>query len=155
MKKVILVVTALVGLLITSITSQAALEWTLDECKQHWGNPIDKHQISGAGRMAYLFASKGYQIAVYFRNSKVCRVAYSRDGALDPATIDGLLSSNAPEATWSPPFKDVAEGTYRFNGQVNGEFCYSAVATPQYLVIWNKKDDDAVRAEQEKQDKDL
>jgi hypothetical protein len=88
-------------------TSKAALGWTLEECKQHFGRLL-KHERQGAiddyGRSQYYFESKGFIVFVYLLNGIVSRVGYlSVDGyELAPGKIDVLLQANS-DGTWLPP----------------------------------------------------
>src|SRR5260370_25169766 len=79
-------------------TAKAALGWTLEECKQHFGRLL-KHQTQGErdayGRRQYYFEAKDFYVLVYLLNDTVSRVGYLRvNGAdLSPGEIDVLLAA--------------------------------------------------------------
>ena len=106
MKKTLLILTALASLTMAN-SSRAALGWTLDECKQHWGEPVR----SWAGdRTYYMFEFNNYIICVAFLHDKVSRAQYCRNvpDSLSSEEIQSILKVNTPSVIWpiKPDVKD-------------------------------------------------
>jgi hypothetical protein len=154
MLKIISIITALASL--TLANAQAGLGWTLAECKQHYGKQI-KAPYQTSGRTCYTFASKGYLIGAVFLNNTVARVIYYRDLDFDLGRVNTFLQSNAPEATWAGPEKNDTDGSYRFQGVVDGEIAYYASVSPdsKVLGIWTIADDNVIDAVQQDDAKNL
>jgi hypothetical protein len=133
MRKITLVLTALASLAIAS-TSQAAIGWTLDECKSHFH---DDHPLSTGkddlGLDQYMFNAQGFRITVAFdETEKVISVMYLTP-SFEDGDIDKILKNNAPNAKWEEGsnhgvFADTSKPAYWFATE-NGKHNYFAVLT--------------------------
>jgi hypothetical protein len=85
MKRIFLSLLAVASLGTTN--AQAGLGWTLDECKQHYGEALPLEVKPYAGRVKYAFHAKGFDILVFILNGKVSRVGYLGESALDLGQI--------------------------------------------------------------------
>jgi hypothetical protein len=92
MKTVILSMVALASLTIAS-SAYAGLGWSLDECRQHYGQEDPENHSA----QATVFNVKGYEIDVWFLNQKVSRIAYCKSSPLLDNIVPDLLDQNAPD----------------------------------------------------------
>ena len=129
-KKAILTLTACVSLTIAH-TSQAALGWTLEECKQHFKSDGFAQGKNEIGLDAYQFNTQGFWINVTFKDDKVVSVIYAAQHLSD-RQIDNLLKNNAPGATWRKVdkglFPDPKKPTY-WQGSADGVDKFFSVLT--------------------------
>jgi len=151
MKKTLLILTALASLTMAN-SSRAALGWTLDECKQHWGEPVR----SWAGdRTYYMFEFKNYIICVGFLHDKVSRAQYSRNvpDSLPSEEIQSILKVNAPSVVWplKPDVKDdLGHKTYEW--VATG---VSAILEDNMLMVLTDKENEYTNKQREKNSSDL
>jgi hypothetical protein len=149
MKKILLLLTVIASLTIAN--AQAGLGWTLDECKQHYGEALPFDVKPYAGRVEYAFHAKGFDILVFILNGKVSRVAYLGESALDLGQIHNLLVSNAPGVVWDGPIKDPVSNGFRYIGTKEGssDVVYWAQSGKSddrdFIAIWNAEDNKAVK----------
>ena len=155
-KNLAFIITAAIGL-ITTYHTQARLEWTLDDCKQQYGQPLIEPVPDADGRMAAVFScffqTKGYFILTLFRNDRVSRIWYTKtESSFDPETVGHFLSSNAPGAVWSRRYRDKQDITIsRWDGIKEGKPAYFASLDQKgTLRIWTKEDIDATNANRRK-----
>jgi hypothetical protein len=143
MKKAIFLLMAAVALM-TVPTSQAGLGWTFDQCVERYGPITSPNTRMKDGAVACSFTAKGYHIVAYFTTNVVSRIAYERDSSFDTAGVADFLRSNAPGADWRGPEKDDSDGSYRWQGTVDGAYAFSAGLTHNghILVIWTKENND-------------
>jgi hypothetical protein len=91
---------AAVGLLFSAASSQAALGWSLAECREHYKSKGTSDGIDDLGLDAYSFSTQGYTISVALEKDKVISVTYATLN-FDTGVIDQILAVNAPKATWT------------------------------------------------------
>ena len=81
-------------------TSRAAIGWTLDECKQHYGSEGTADGKDELGLESYEFSAQGYRINVSLdETGKVISVSYMTPTFEDGA-IDKILANNGPNLNW-------------------------------------------------------
>jgi hypothetical protein len=57
--------------------SKAALGWTLDQCKEHWGQPTVAPMFT-KGFYCCVFQNDGYSIVAFTKENKVVAVSYGK-----------------------------------------------------------------------------
>jgi hypothetical protein len=117
MKKILLMTVTVAGFMIAN-AAQAALGWTLAECKQHYGADGTTNGKDELGLDSYDFSAQGYKINVSIdETGKVITVSYMTP-SFDDGAIDKILANNAPNVTWSAGsnqgmFSDKSKPSYR------------------------------------------
>jgi hypothetical protein len=116
----------LAAIALFSKTAVAGLGWTLDECKEHYGEPIQS-TAHALGIAEYVFSVRDFFIDVDIdQKGKVGLIIYHKS-SLDEDVITQLLEQNAPKATWSP---DKLHSAWR--GSENGSAKYVAMLVQNF-----------------------
>jgi hypothetical protein len=131
MKTVLIALAA--GLMVFEFTSvgRAALGWTLDQCKSHFGSEPLTSQLDDMGLMEYEFRTRGYTIRVTLKAGTVISVIYLSLN-IDGDTIQALLSENAPNADWNH-WALMKNGHRICSGNENGFDKYCAILSQETL----------------------
>jgi hypothetical protein len=82
-------------------TAEAGLGWTIDECKERYGEPteVETHAL---GLKAFTFSVKDfYIIAETDKTGKVGYISYTRP-SIDEELAKQLMEQNAPGVVWKP-----------------------------------------------------
>jgi hypothetical protein len=114
----------LVAIAFFAKTAIAGLGWTLEECKQHWGEPTST-KTRPLGISEYTFFAKGFEIqADTDQQGKVGIVSYIKPSiGIDLATQ--IIQQNAPKASWE--IHPLDSKSYFWVGFENGSAAYSAM----------------------------
>jgi hypothetical protein len=108
-RRLLLTFTAAFSLLSVHI-AKAKLDWTLDECEQHYGAPVGLPEPI-SDRLGYRFYLPDFELRASLRNGLVCRVVYGRNGGFNPAEVQVLLRLNVPpEIAWTAPYIETDGG---------------------------------------------
>ena len=131
MKTVLIVLAAgLMAFEFTS-TSRAALGWTLDQCKSHFGSEPVTSELDDMGLMEYEFRTQGYTIRLTLKGGIVISVIYLSPN-IDTETIEELLTENAPNADWNN-WALMKNGHRVCSGNENGFDKYCAIYSKETL----------------------
>jgi hypothetical protein len=96
---IVLFVAILIATALVTKTALAGLGWTLEECKQHYGEPT-RTQSHALGLMEYFFSVKDFIIEVETDpKGKVGYITHERS-PIDDELATQLMQQNAPKATW-------------------------------------------------------
>jgi hypothetical protein len=134
LKATLVTLTAALGL---TMSAQARLGWSLDECRNHWGPPTRVGYVTNAGQTCYNFrVSQKLFAQVYLLDGTVNSIAYcSRDGKFLLNSVRDLLQKNIP-GTWT--LYDDQRGK-----QTLATWNYLAGDTGEvmaYALLWNYPD---------------
>jgi hypothetical protein len=144
MRKALITLTATAGLLISALTSQAAVGWDLKRCEQAFGMPIVGPKASLTGRTRYEFETKDFDITTFFLAGRLSRIVLHRKtGYIDKSTISSLLGYGAPNRTWGQPYQD-PDGNWHWTNHAKNLFA-SFADNWTTLVLWTQADRDAIR----------
>jgi hypothetical protein len=140
------------ALLLTSGKSRAALGWTLEQCRQYYGQDSGDPTFRKGNRVMYEFHGEQYDIgAVFFRGvNSVSRMIYVKKRyAITLSAIRDLLEVNVPGVDWGESYQD-AHNPGETGWDVIGpdgliQFCASLKANGVFS-IWTQADNDAVNA---------
>ena len=150
MKKAFSFITlVLLDLCLANTSSQAALGWTLVQCKHYYGAYSAAPQSTIGNRTIYFFKSKRFTVGTIFINGTdaASRIIYSKDGKnvnIGPEVIEQLIIANLDSTfTMSEPIK--ARDALRWN-VVNGkgDLFYCANYNDGVFSIWNQADQNAI-----------
>jgi hypothetical protein len=145
MRNAIITLTATAGLIISALTSQAAVGWNLKKCEQAFGKPIVGPKASLTGRTSYEFETKDFDINTFFLAGKVSSIVFhKKSGYIDKSTISSLLEYGVPNRTWGQPYQD-PDGNWRWTNHAKNLFA-SFADNWTTLVLWTQADRDAIRA---------
>jgi hypothetical protein len=106
-------------------TALAGLGWTLEECKENYGEPTDK-QTHALGIEEYEFSAEGFYIDLEMdQKGKVGYIAYTKSSIADELAVQ-LMKQNAPKASWEiePDSSPNRKGWW---GSENGSRVYLAL----------------------------
>jgi hypothetical protein len=148
-------VIALAAGMLAATSAQAGLGWTMDECRQHYG---DATKYEGHSRPCYAFTARGFTIAVWFLDDKVSRIVYQKLDSgigISGGEIVVLLQANVPgDVSWSDPTKD-DQGMIWYEGLQNSKPVFSAACQPtdKSLGIFTAADNDFVHQQDQKKPK--
>jgi hypothetical protein len=117
---------------IMNTPAKAAIGWSLEECKQHWGNPIKSTTRNGIP--LFDFTYQEFQIAVLIENGKVICATYLKSGMTDQ-DLNEIRTDNGKE--WTLLFR--TENKQYWNTQ-DGIFCSIQFGNIDAVLICYQKD---------------
>jgi hypothetical protein len=141
MRKLLLTLTAALSLIMSVHIARAKLDWTLDECEQHYGAPVGEPKPDG-DRLIYRFLLSDFELRVSIRDGKVCRVIYGRNPGFNPGEVQVLLKLNVPpEIAWTAPHIE-DDGGQSYEGYTFAVTLYYAhiSADRKFLAVWTLKE---------------
>jgi hypothetical protein len=132
--------------------SEAALGWTLAECKAHWGQPIAA-PTSTHGQKQADFAAHQYRITVWLTGGTVVRVAYQPQySTLSEPDLNKLLAANriGSYAEWKYTGSDEPTQDHRWTLQQTDDTCLAYavyVVKRNWFIVYTKEDAERADAE--------
>ena len=127
---------ALASLILAGNNAHARLGWTLDQCRNQWGEPVTSGYNQFVGQTAYIFrVSTGLMVQVYLINGKVESIEYcTKDKQSLDANIDNILRKNNRGA-WKP-YADASTNTLQTWNVLD-----EAGGLIAYAMLYEKQDD--------------